>query len=638
MRVPRSTRRFAAEVAAHADGFVDASYLRSEANLGPAGGIARGMEGGSSGRRRRLDRAVRRLDDPPFADDVIEHLVDLAAGAPGTEPGPTATVGGVGVIGSAFDRSSGRMRRLADDELRGSIDVDYIGSNQFPMYRVGAVPHETGVFDPALFWGYDDLDYGLRMRRAGFRLVISGKLARRAHGHFGHLTSDDSVEPSPGGRSRPTARDGGATTQPQPHPHPAQARSASGSRGGGRRSGRSSGRCWARPRRPTGSATTLVLDVRGRETAGPSAWGAAWRRRRRRHEDPPGRHRHRSPRRPGVRPDLGRPARHEHDVHTVALGPGRLDSQLDHQVLGRRRRSPGCIRQLRDLMSLFDVVVAHGSTTLLACTVAGTGVTTPWVYRQIGETLYWAPTAGVGPEWPCASSRPAWWWPWAGADRDVLADRFGVARQRIHVVPTGVPSARFRFADDACRLDARRRFGLQPDAMVVTYVGALSPEKGVETAIEAVAALPGVHLLLAGGGAGRATSSGRPPGGRRHGSHFAGVLDDVEAVHAAADVVVLPSQGGDSMPATIIEAGLCGRATVAAGVGANPRRHRSRRHGRSGAAVGRAAHGAGRSARSSPILPGGPPSEPRRTVAASEVDSTSTWWPVSGRLPSTKLQ
>jgi GT2 family glycosyltransferase len=141
-------------------------------------------------------------DDPPFDDDVLAGLWRLAAG------GSVDDVGAVGIIGSVFDRRSGRMRRLADDELAGVVDVDCIGSNQFPMYRVSAV-RATGVFEPSLFWGYDDLDYGLRLRRAGFRMVIDGDLARRARTHFGHLdggTATTGAKPSNAWRRYYTTR------------------------------------------------------------------------------------------------------------------------------------------------------------------------------------------------------------------------------------------------------------------------------------------------------------------------------------------------------------------------------------------------------------------------------------------------
>ena len=49
---------------------------------------------------------------------------------------------------------------------------------------------------------------------------------------------------------------------------------------------------------------------------------------------------------------------------------------------------------------------------------------------------------------------------------------------------------------------------------------------------------------------------------------FLGPLNDVVPAYRAADVLVLASKGGDSMPAVLIEAGLCGLPLVACPVGA----------------------------------------------------------------------
>ena len=180
-----SSAEVRAAVTAYERGGPQVSYERSASNLGPAGAIAVGME-------RAIETAsdddwivLLDDDDPPAHDDVFERLLALANDVGGSAS-TADPVGAVGLIGSSFDRRAARLVRLADDDLDGVIDVDYIGGNQFPMYRVGAV-RATGVFERRLFWGYDDLDYGLRLRRAGFRLVISGELARRARAHHGRL-------------------------------------------------------------------------------------------------------------------------------------------------------------------------------------------------------------------------------------------------------------------------------------------------------------------------------------------------------------------------------------------------------------------------------------------------------------------
>ena len=59
----------------------------------------------------------------------------------------------------------------------------------------------------------------------------------------------------------------------------------------------------------------------------------------------------------------------------------------------------------------------------------------------------------------------------------------------IVVVPPGVDAERFSPLDDAARLDARRRFGLPEDALVVVSVSRLVPRKGMDVLIRAAAEL-----------------------------------------------------------------------------------------------------------------------------------------------------
>lgn len=76
---------------------------------------------------------------------------------------------------------------------------------------------------------------------------------------------------------------------------------------------------------------------------------------------------------------------------------------------------------------------------------------------------------------------------------------WGVPGPRIHVVPNGIDAARFRF-DASGRRATRRRLGVPADAYVVGGVGRLVPGKRFDVLVEAVAAVPGVRLLLAGDG------------------------------------------------------------------------------------------------------------------------------------------
>lgn len=251
-----------------------------------------------------------------------------------------------------------------------------------------------------------------------------------------------------------------------------------------------------------------------------------------------------------------------HAVTTVALAPGSNQRPLDVPVLGRRRRSLSTIRALRRCMGETDITIAHGSATGLACALT----LRPFVYRQISDSRFWAAS------WPrrlrvavylrrarhiVALSNDA---------AEALESHLWLPRTRITVAPNGVPGGSFDAPDTPERTAARRALGLAPDAFVALYIGALVPEKGADHAIRAVGECEGTQLAIAGGGPDEpklrslAAELGVAVA-------FLGVLDDARAAYAAADVNVLPSRGGDSMPATLIEAGLCGVPSIATPVG-----------------------------------------------------------------------
>lgn len=250
------------------------------------------------------------------------------------------------------------------------------------------------------------------------------------------------------------------------------------------------------------------------------------------------------------------------DVRTVALARGAVGG-LDWPVLGPGRRHPSTIRALRAEAARASVVIAHGSTTLPVCALVRSTTRTPFVYRQISESLFWAST------WTRRfrvrhalrmTARVVALWPGAAT---TLTERLGVAHEKIRIVPNGVPSSGFPPLDVDERSRARRQFGLSADGRVVLSIGALAPEKGVDLAVRAIHDLPSTHLLIAGDGPERASleaTARRTAPGR---VTFAGSVANPRACFAAADVVVLPSRGGDSMPAVLIEAGFMGLPSVA---------------------------------------------------------------------------
>lgn len=127
--------------------------------------------------------------------------------------------------------------------------------------------------------------------------------------------------------------------------------------------------------------------------------------------------------------------------------------------------------------------------------------------------------------------------------------RWGVPRQRIHVVPNGIDVERFRF-DPRARIVARRQLGLPDEAFVVGGVGRLAESKHFDVLLHALAALPqDVRVLLVGGGpdedrlrataaqlglANRVVFAGERP-------HLSEEGTDLPALLAAMDVLASPS-------------------------------------------------------------------------------------------------
>jgi glycosyltransferase involved in cell wall biosynthesis len=242
-------------------------------------------------------------------------------------------------------------------------------------------------------------------------------------------------------------------------------------------------------------------------------------------------------------------------VTTVALTRGTHETGLDVPVLGRRARSPQTLTALRRVGAQASVVIAHGSTTLSACAIALAVSRVPLVYRNIGDPSFWSSP------WP-ARARTTLWLRRANAvvaltdeSARVMRDQLHVPSRRLEVIPTGVSALQHRPATATTRRRARAAFGLPQDAVVGVIVGALSPEKDVDLAIQAIAELPETHLVVCGDGPERAALEAaaveRAPGR----VHFTGALRDPDPAYAAADVVVLSSRT-EGLPAVLIEAGL----------------------------------------------------------------------------------
>ena len=160
---------------------------------------------------------------------------------------------------------------------------------------------------------------------------------------------------------------------------------------------------------------------------------------------------------------------------------------------------------------------------------------------------------------------------------DDLARRavaLGAPADRTEVVPYGVDTARFRPVPER-RTALRARLGIGDSQTLVVAAGRLVRKKGFEYLIDAMGAVDGAHLAIAGDGdlaAELRARAGR--GGIADRVHFLGNVsqDEVGAWFGAGDVVAIPSVRDDSgnvdgLPNTALEALASGTTVVATSAG-----------------------------------------------------------------------
>lgn len=160
-------------------------HLEMRENTGFTGGVAAGM-------RHVLERADDRDlivvlddDDPIPYDSTLADLREFFEEMSTRDP----TTAGVAITGGRFDWRRGQIRRVPDRELDGPVAVDHLAGNQVAHYLVEAV-RDAGTFHAPLFFGLSELEFGLRVTRAGYHLYAHGEIWRRRREELGRLGID----------------------------------------------------------------------------------------------------------------------------------------------------------------------------------------------------------------------------------------------------------------------------------------------------------------------------------------------------------------------------------------------------------------------------------------------------------------
>jgi len=146
--------------------------LRLPENVGPAGGFARGLRHVLATRDGAWVYVCE--DDValyPLPTPRTERLIKEAEGADTQRP-----IGAVVAYGRDMDPRTGITypHRVSTDEPFEEIDMGQWGATLLSRRVL-----EANTFpDESMFWGYEDLEYFLAVRRAGFRVVVDTESAR----------------------------------------------------------------------------------------------------------------------------------------------------------------------------------------------------------------------------------------------------------------------------------------------------------------------------------------------------------------------------------------------------------------------------------------------------------------------------
>lgn len=161
------------------------THLEMDENVGFTGGVAAGMRAVLGFADDRDFIVVLDDDDPVPYDTIFSELGRFADRMLLDDP----MTAGVGITGGRFDWKRGRIRRIPDGELHGPVPVDHLAGGHVPFYRVEAV-RSAGTFYAPLFFGLSEIEFGLRLTRAGYSFYAHGDIWRTRREEVGRLGID----------------------------------------------------------------------------------------------------------------------------------------------------------------------------------------------------------------------------------------------------------------------------------------------------------------------------------------------------------------------------------------------------------------------------------------------------------------
>ena len=236
--------------------------------------------------------------------------------------------------------------------------------------------------------------------------------------------------------------------------------------------------------------------------------------------------------------------------------------------IGRLWRDIGFARGVQQVLKkhAFDLVQSH--ERIPGCTIyrAGDGVHRQWLAHRAAAAGWWRRLGDVLNPWHryiCAQEKALFEHPQLRAvicNSQMVAKEihreFNLPAARLHVIYNGVDLSAFHPQVRVQRRQtARQQFSLSPTDTVFAFVGSGFARKGLKELLQALALhSDSSQLLVAGVDRHQRRFAAQASAlGLRNRVHFLGGVDAVQAVYAAADMLVLPTHY-DPFPNVVLEA------------------------------------------------------------------------------------
>jgi GT2 family glycosyltransferase len=155
------------------------SYHATGYNAGPAGAAKAGLELLTKEGYQWI--AWIDDDDPPLFEDTFEILLKSAS--------KNKKCGCVGVVGQYFNRKNGVVIRVPDKELDGigSFEVDNIAGNMSKIINADVCLKGKVYPDEKLFFGFEELDFDLRLQKSGYVLLVDKELYKKHRIYYNRI-------------------------------------------------------------------------------------------------------------------------------------------------------------------------------------------------------------------------------------------------------------------------------------------------------------------------------------------------------------------------------------------------------------------------------------------------------------------